>query len=192
MTPDAERIARSHVAQYAGACGNTMLDADDLHAIARLAAWRAEQSHKEDGGRSLNSYVWERVRYALLNALRDNHSWGCAVARITREYARREEELPAVLCAPVPLSGLLATTDGEAAPLEEMIPDEAAEGAVERLLIRAAVAGLPEPHRTVVRLRYWEGQTLTEIGARFDRSAPWSTFILGEAARHLRAALREP
>lgn len=53
------------------------------------------------------------------------------------------------------------------------VPDDGGTAVVQRdmfALIRASLTKLPEHHATVLRLRYWQGLTFPEIGARMGRS----------------------
>ncbi|GBC99624.1 putative RNA polymerase sigma factor FecI [bacterium HR17] len=75
--------------------------------------------------------------------------------------------------------------------MEQMagISDAAAEEL--RALVRTAVRKLEEPSRTIVRLHFWDGYTLQEIGAQFNMSLATVHRRLAHDLKHLRELLAD-
>jgi RNA polymerase sigma factor (sigma-70 family) len=81
---------------------------------------------------------------------------------LRKEQRRREHEQHATDMAETPSDGDMSGVLG-GAPGREMPPDRQAEREEVKREMRLCVDGLPEPYRTVVLLRVWEGKTLEEV-----------------------------
>src|SRR3712207_3458917 len=66
---DAQRIAYRIASRFAEQRRHPVVDADDLHQEARIAAWEAVQEYDPAAGVRLTTHIYNRVCFALLNAL---------------------------------------------------------------------------------------------------------------------------
>jgi RNA polymerase sigma factor (sigma-70 family) len=58
---------------------------------------------------------------------------------------------------------------------------------IERL--RACMAELPDPYATVIRLRYWDDQTLKEIAETLGEGKSWVHRVIQKGEKMLRDCL---
>src|SRR5262249_48940005 len=78
----------------------------------------------------------------------------------------------------------------EAATAPGPSPSRAAQDKASREALDAAMANLPDRHRTVIHLRIWERLTFAEIGRRMDLSEDAARMLYGRALAGLRGMMR--
>lgn len=112
----------------------------------------------------LRNNVVDAVRHYELSQKRD-------AAREIRlaDRSQSEEREPVPVCTRLP--------DGSAIRREDMAQ------------VTRALATLPPDHRTLIELRYWQGLSFAEIGARLNRSADAVRKMWYRAVQNLEAAL---
>ena len=136
------------------ATGRGGVTADDLLQEAFLALVDALEGWKEGSGSSFLAWYALRLKAAFTAA--------------TRQRTQRDRLDPLRNC--LSLDAPLVDSDGEAFTLEDVVPDPAAERAVEdiaehdfhthrRTAVRRALDGLPADQRRAVVLRYWRGSS---------------------------------
>ena len=80
--------------------------------------------------------------------------------------------------------------DAGAVPASSLSPSQAAQAAMSREALDAALGGLSERHRTVIHLRVWDRLSFAEIGARLCVSEDAARMIYGRALAKLRESMR--
>jgi RNA polymerase sigma-70 factor (ECF subfamily) len=70
-----------------------------------------------------------------------------------------------------------------------LAPGDAAERNEQLLHLAEALAGLPEPQRQAVLMRYYEGRSLPEIAERLERSRAGVASLLRRGLARLRGEL---
>jgi RNA polymerase sigma factor (sigma-70 family) len=159
---------------------------------ALLALVRACREYEPDGGMTLDTYVYTRVRYALMQELRNQHPAG--PSRYEALHAGRVECGPQDL-APVSLD--VRTRDGLGRPLGELLPDPSGDFAP-RVMdelewgrrwvgVLNAIDALPERQQLVLRRRYLDGLSQHQVARQ--HGMPQVTVSRTEARAI--AALRE-
>ncbi|MCE5302291.1 MAG: sigma-70 family RNA polymerase sigma factor [Planctomycetaceae bacterium] len=132
-----EQLARRHVASL-WRCAATL--AKDEHWAEDLVQETLVEAWRSmarfDGRCRWSAWLHGILRHRFLKGLRHRHAVGLASANA------------------------LGQVQGPACP-----PDRFAEASEDAQQIRRAVASLPEEHRLVVELRFFEGATLDEIAA---------------------------
>lgn len=71
-------------------------------------------------------------------------------------------------------------------PLDRLVVAE------EAARLPGLIAALPDRERDVIRSRFFEGRTLEEAGARFDRTREWARLAEARALATLRSRLADP
>ena len=161
---------------------------DDLTQIALIAGIEALDRWRADGGASIGTFVFHRMRGAVLDTLR-----GQAWPRRMR-MAMRGDLIP---CAPMKrrICGLYAMS---ALP-ESYLPDgfgvtgfEAPDASLMHESLREAVHRLPPRLRRVLLLYYWRGLTMREISEQIGVNESRVSQLCAKAIGLLRASLTSP
>jgi RNA polymerase sigma factor for flagellar operon FliA len=148
----------------------------DLIGAGNLGLVKASQRFREDGGASWESYAWTRVRGEIGDHLRRHDHLGRHVrARVN-----------AGTLQDIPEAGELPDDNIE----DRCQEDEFARADV-RVMVDAAVRGLPPRERHVIREVFWFGRTLEAAGADQGVTESRACQIKAEAFQRLRPLLRD-
>lgn len=155
MTPEAtvEVLAR-RMLPHAGAG----VELEDLLAWGHVGLAEAQRTYQAGRGAAFTTYLWHRVRGAMLDGLR---RW-----RGLEQPVADEAEL-----------------DG---PALGVLPDEALGEAQVAQRVRAALGSLRPRHRKLVEAYYLEGLTMEVAAARIGLSKSWACRILQDSVAILR------
>jgi RNA polymerase sigma-70 factor, ECF subfamily len=150
------------------------LDPSDLVQQALLRAHQASMEFRGTTAAEMAAWLRRILARTLADALRD-------LGRARRDVSR-ERSLETAL-------------DESSARLERWLedsglaPGDAAERNEQLLRLADALAGLPEPQRRAVLLRYYEGFSVPEIGRRLKRSRAGVASLLRRGLARLREQL---
>ena len=157
-----------------GARYRAKLDPSDLVQQALLRAHQASTEFRGTTAAEMAGWLRRILARTLADALRD-------LGRERRDVSR-ERSLETAL-------------DQSSARLERWLedsglaPGDAAERNEQLLRLADALAGLPEPQRRAVLLRYYEGFSVPEIGRRLNRSRAGVASLLRRGLARLREQL---
>lgn len=158
-------------------CNRRGVELWDLKQAGYLAFLEAVKGFKADSGYKFLSFI----HYPLQTAFQDVLG--------TRTQSGREEPLNNCTSLDKPIK----EEDGETT-LGELQADEQSTDFIEKLegamcseIIRAEVDTLPDQQAEVIKLFYFEGLTLSEIGTRYGVSTERARQIRAKAERTLRA-----
>jgi RNA polymerase sigma factor (sigma-70 family) len=156
---------------YSGGVGNA-LDSDDLFNAAYFGLRRAAEKFDPARGCKFSTYALHWVRHHVQRTIADQ-SRTVRVPVWFRERARRMQETlpPDALSLDAPIR----FGDGETKPWLEMMasdddPTEPLSRTQRREVIEQALDQLPERTRDVLRSRFWNDESLAEIGRRLGLS----------------------
>ena len=138
------------------------------------------RSAADDDALELTAVTFERALVAIDRYRRRGAGFRAWLLRIARNAAvdegRRRQRASI---------GLRPVVDVDAGPR----PDEAAVRADERRRLRVAIAGLPEPQRDALGLRFGAGLTAREIGAVIHKGEAATQKLIERAIDRLREVL---
>jgi RNA polymerase sigma factor (sigma-70 family) len=167
------------------------MDRDAFLGEALLAVVLAAQRYRPELGVPFLSYGAHQVRYALLGEARRQDpisQWRRARLREGRDQ-ERPSDLPVVS-----LEALLAGGEGVRTEWEVDLdpgPEARALAADQRRRLWEALGSLNPRYRSVLHLRYWEGQTQTAVARALGVSAARVYQIERDALLRLRRELQE-
>lgn len=148
---------------------------EDLEQVAMVGLVRAARDFDPERGVPFQAFAAQRICGELAHEIRDHEQ----LIRIPRNL-RYGRGVRAVRFE-VP-------TDPDMSPIVERMPDGRA-AFDERVVVFDLVESLPAVKRYIFRLRFYEGLTQREIGARLGRSQTYVSIIERAALRELRAAI---
>lgn len=168
------------------------LDADDLKQIALIAGVDALGRWRADGGASVGTFVFHRMRGAVLDVMR-SQAWPRSMRSVMRgdvdaspHMARRVCGLHAMQAKPeahLPAGFGLTTFDA---------PDAALLRRADGVRVRAAVLRLPPRLRRIVTLYFWRGLTMRQIGEQIGVNQSRVSQLCHAALDRLRRTLATP
>ncbi|MDY7090311.1 MAG: sigma-70 family RNA polymerase sigma factor [Actinomycetota bacterium] len=191
---------------------------EDLRQVAAVGLVNAVDRYRPGAGRGFLAYAVPTVVGSLRHHLRD-HVWSMRPPRGILELRRRvttaEDELiqrlhrepaDAELAAQLGLRTVdvlavrQSARSGHFTSTESLAPDnprfadpwDGFEAADNALVLRAALDRLPARLREIVRLRFWEGRTQSEIGAVLGLSQMHVSRLLARALHLLHDGLTSP
>ena len=199
--------------------GGRGVDLDDLTQVARLGLVKAVRGYRVDRGNGFAAYAMPTITGEVKRYFRD-HSWAVrpprqlqeVSARVAREEADLRHELQrdpttrevatsmGVSRAVLDEARLAATAyralslEGTpAAPVPIDVPDKADDfdDVVTRDALRRALAGLTARQREIVRLRFVEERTQSEIATAIGVSQMQVSRLLSGIVRQLREDLTD-
>jgi RNA polymerase sigma-70 factor (ECF subfamily) len=154
-----------------GARLRSKLDPSDLVQQALLKAHQNRDGFRGSTSAEMSAWLRQILARTLADALRD-------LGRECRDISRERS--------------LERSLDESSARLERwlvdsgMAPPDVAERNEQLLRLAEALAGLPEPQRLAVLLRYYEGRPLPEIAERLKRTRAGVASLLRRGLSHLR------
>lgn len=156
------------------------LEMGDLVSIGTEALLRAASEYDPDRGASFASFVYLRVRGAMLDGIGP-------VGQLPRGVVRRRGQRPGRvgLLAVFGLDERRLECAGDGA--EELIAAIDTDRAARRL--GRALASLGELDRDIIVRHYFDDDSLCDIGRAMDRSRSWASRAHTRALDRLRAAL---
>jgi RNA polymerase sigma-70 factor, ECF subfamily len=150
------------------------LDPSDLVQQALLRAHQAATDFRGTTAAEMAAWLRTILARTLADALRD-------LGRERRDVAR-ERSLETTLDESSARLGRWLQDSG-------LAPGDAAELNEQVLRLADALAGMPEPQRRAVLLRYYEGRSLPEIGQRLKRTRAAVASLLRRGLARLRELL---
>ena len=193
------------------------VEPDDLFQLGSLGFLKAVRDFDEDYGTQFSTYAVPKIAGEIRRFLRDDGA--VKVSRTLREQAARiqqarrileqrlareptiselaletglePEEIAMAETAAAPTESLQQETGEHGFALEQMLGDfDASERMLEQIALRAAVAGLPERERAVIRLRFDHGLTQQRCAAILKISQVQVSRLERRAVEHLREQLQ--
>lgn len=185
---------------------------DDLIGYGQIGLAQAAQSFSADRGVSFSTFAYYRIRGEIYDGLsKMNWSSRSEAARIRREQKEAEvleqqaeesessgskESLSAqadwLTTTTRRLAAVYLTTQSgtnEELGLEVADEHQTADSQAADLeifsAVRDLVGKLPDPEGTLMKLAYYEGLSLTEIGQRFGKSKSWASRLHSRTLDHL-------
>lgn len=158
-------------------CTSHGVELDDLRQISYMAFLDAVKAYDPESGFLFSTFI----NYPFQNAV--NSLLGLRTERQANEPLNRAASLDKPI----------ETADGDSSTLMDMIPDTASMDFLEELdrdseawFIRKVVDELKEPFQSVIRLHFFEGRTLQEIGEEMGVTAERVRQLKYKALRKLR------
>ncbi len=157
-----------------GARPNGKLDPSDLVQQTLLEAYQKRQQFRGNG--DAERVAWLRAILAgnVMDALR-------AQGRLKRDVSR-ERSLEQELAASSVRIGSWLAAGGPT-------PSEHAQRHEQAIRLADALSRLPSDQREALVLHYWQGCSLTEVGAHLDRTVSAVAGLLKRGLKHLREQL---
>jgi RNA polymerase sigma factor for flagellar operon FliA len=192
---------------------------EELVALANVGLADAAQRYDPDKGASFSTFAWYRVQGSIVDGLRKQSNlprrvWAKLVAlRAASDYLenRGERDVGAAKTGAAPAKGAdaleavrsalsairtmyVTSLDGLRDAGFDAADDVAPAG--ERIdlgrisaKLRAAIEGLPDKERELVKKHYWEGKNLLDAGAELGISKSWASRLHSQAVERLRAVV---
>jgi RNA polymerase sigma factor for flagellar operon FliA len=192
---------------------------EELVALANVGLADAAQRYDPDKGASFSTFAWYRVQGSIVDGLRKQSNlprrvWAKLVAlRAASDYLenRGERDVGAAKTGAAPAKGAdaleavrsalsairtmyVTSLDGLRDAGFDAADDVAPPG--ERIdlgrisaKLRAAIEGLPDKERELVKKHYWEGKNLLDAGAELGISKSWASRLHSQAVERLRAVV---
>ena len=158
--------------------------------LPRIYGYVARRVEDRSMAEDLTATTFERALGAVRGDFR-NASFGGFLYRVAAnavvDHVRRERRT-----IPLGVRARDFDTDGGRADAEAISDESAARAfasAVDRDLLRRALVSMPEVHRRVILLKYFDGLDLDELCAALGCSRPTFAVKLHRALRALRAAV---
>jgi RNA polymerase sigma-70 factor (ECF subfamily) len=152
------------------------LDASDIVQQTLLQAHRGLADFRGTTDAEMAAWLRQILAHNLAHAVRD-------FGRDKRDIGRERSLQAAVDASSARLESWLAA--------EQSSPSQRAQRNEQVLRLCDALEQLPGSQRDAVRLHYWEGCTLVEIGARLDKTPAAVAGLLKRGMRKLRELMGE-
>ena len=195
---------------------------EDVVALANTGLAEAAQRYDPARGVAFATFAWYRVQGTIIDGLRKSaqlprRTWSRLVAlraasdflELQGERARaaagcettpptREAALDAISRAMSAIRTMYVLSldslrdRGFDAAGECPAPAEGIDGARAAARLRDAIAQLPDKHRAIVTMHYFEGKSLLEAGAELGLSKSWASRLHAQAVERLRALVDGP
>jgi RNA polymerase sigma factor (sigma-70 family) len=160
-------LARAFAARLPARMAAALGGRDDAQQIATLGLFRASAIWDESRGVRFGTFAWACMRTEIARAFS-----GCDPIRIPTSVQREERARLREELRPVSLSR--RTKDDREHDLAPVAPDvHQGLDPDERAALLAAIDGLPEKVRRVVREHFLDGASPEEIGRRIGHSGQW-------------------
>lgn len=158
--------------------------------LPRIYAFVARRVEDRDVAEDLTATTFERALGAVRREDFQNASFGGFLYRVAAnavvDHARRARHT-------IPLGVRAGDIDEDDLPLAETIGDEAATrafaAAIDRDTLRRALLRVPDAHRRVIVLKYFDGLDVDELCAALGCSRSTFAVKLHRALRALRSAI---
>jgi len=195
------------------------VELEELVALANAGLVEAAARFDPSQGASFRTFAWYRVHGAVVDGLRKathlpRRTWArlCAL-RAASDFLENQGEREAGAqgrgaAAPstadalrgikdslsairtMYMTSLAAMVEAGLEPADESDPvEDRIDRARMAARLVAALDGLPERERALVRMHYWEGKNLLEAGAELGISKSWASRLHAQAVQKIRAAM---
>ncbi|HEY3355322.1 MAG TPA: sigma-70 family RNA polymerase sigma factor [Polyangia bacterium] len=185
------------------------IEFDDLVAYGTTGLCEAAERFEPERGLSFSTFAYYRIRGAIYDGLRSS-GW---LRRREYERVRQRERVDAYLQSHADRTGPATSLDREVAGLADTLagvatifvasleaemvdppadgpaPGDALELGELGVVLRRAIAELPEQERRIVEDAYFGGKNLLEAGAAIGISKSWASRVHASAIDHLRRAI---
>jgi RNA polymerase primary sigma factor len=152
---------------------------DEVTSLATLGLYRAARVFDPARGVRFSAFAWHYLRATVFSALADSD-----FIRVPRHLPAEERQALRERLAPVSL--FQRWQDGHR---EDAAAPAAPEADEDLAAVREAVEGLPPRLRRVIRLRYYDGKTLEQIGHAVGVTRERARQLVEQALEELRLAL---
>lgn len=161
---------------------------DDMLSDALLAAAVNLPRWRPDGGVELQSFLYQRMRWGIIDGIRAR----APIGRDSYQRGVREKDRPVWQRAPLSLEAMVEWSEVDRP--DSLFPDREAEHAFDAAEASAAVAELLPTlkgrQREVITRIYLDGQTGVEVAADWGVTESRVCQIRGDAMKRLRKTLQ--
>lgn len=191
----------------------------ELEALGRVGLVEAASRYDAQRGASFATFAWYRVQGAIIDGLRrqstlPRRAWNRLVAlRAASDYLETQSERERGAAAQgnaaqgtaealsrvkdaIAAIRTMYVTSLDAARERGFDEEDSSASADARLdsarlavVLRTAIASLPERERILLTKHYWEGKNLVEVGHELGISKSWASRLHAQAVDRLRAAI---
>jgi RNA polymerase sigma factor for flagellar operon FliA len=182
-SPDAPDLVTQHrelifsIANQVQHSLRTLTPIDDLFGHGCVGLLEAAARFQPGRGAEFRTYVYPRIRGAILDGLR-REGWQSRQAYANHRQAAEADLVSIELATPVLSS-----------ELTDQVPDEPATPIEEVIDLRSALERLPDAERAVLDLYYFAGMVIPEIAAELKMTKGWVSKLHARGIAKLKAML---
>jgi RNA polymerase sigma factor (sigma-70 family) len=180
---DVERIVQENSGLVSALVGRTMrlyprlpsgYDRDDLYSLGNLGLLNAARTYNPERGVAFSTYAYTCIGHAIVGALK--REWSQQIDTISLHQTMNEDD-----------------DNSLENQIEDPSPDALAlaMGQCDQEILKKAVSRLPDREADVIRLLYFEGESVMQVAKRLRRTTQAVQTTHVRALKALRLRLRE-